>query len=221
MSKEIRQYIEACGTCATYADRQPAQIIAPVPERPWQQVAADLLSWGGNNYLITVDRHSNFFEIDKLDTLTSEAMIECMKAHFACHGIPEVLTSDNGPAFRRFASKWLFIHETISPGNSQANGAAEAAVKITKRLFRKSKASGEDPFLGLLNICNAPTEGLITSPAQRLFGRRTRSTVPAVELKLKPLYPHSTDEAWRKQERRIRHHKTGKELKGLNVGDNV
>ena len=58
MSKEIRQYIEGCGTCATYVDRQPAeaQIISPVSERPWQQVAADLLSWGGNNYLITVDK---------------------------------------------------------------------------------------------------------------------------------------------------------------------
>ncbi|KAI0221202.1 hypothetical protein LSAT2_027407 [Lamellibrachia satsuma] len=58
-----------------------------------------------------------------------------------------------------------FVHETISPGNSQSNVAAEAAVKIVKRLLRKWKAAGGDPYLGLLNVRNTPSEGMTSSPA--------------------------------------------------------
>ena len=63
MSAEIRQYVQACATCATYADRQPAEpfIITEIPKRPWQRVAADIFSCGGSVYLVTVDQHSNFF----------------------------------------------------------------------------------------------------------------------------------------------------------------
>ena len=69
-------------------------------------------------------------------------------------------------------------HVTSSPGNHRANGAAETAVKTAKRLFKRCKAAGEDPFLGLLNLRNTPTEGTDTSPVQKIFGRGTRSTIP-------------------------------------------
>ena len=228
MSAELRQYIGACATCATYADRQPTEplVITEVPVKPWQRVATDLLSWGGEDHLVTVDTHSNFFEVDKLSTPTSEAVIERLKVHFARHGVPDTLVSDNGcqftaHSFKRFAKTWSFHHETISPGNSQANGAAEAAVKIIKRLWRKCKSTGEDPLIGLLNLRNSPTEGLDTSPAQRLFGRRTKTLLPTTESKLTPHYPYSASEAWKKQERRLRHSSTGKELKQLEPGDTV
>ena len=105
-------------------------------------------------------------------------MISRLRNHFARYGIPDTLVSDNGPqfltnAFRKFSRVWAFTHETISSGNSQANGAVEAAVKIMKRLMRKCKAPGEDLLLGLLNLRNTPTEGLNTIPATKPF-RPTR-----------------------------------------------
>lgn len=117
----------------------------------------------GREELIIVDIHSNFFKIDRINTSTSESVIECMKAHFAHYGMPETLTSGNRPqllshAIKMFARKWLFKHETILPGNSQANGVMEVRVKIGKCLLWKCRASGENPFLGLLNLHNAPTE---------------------------------------------------------------
>ena len=59
MSTEIRQYVQASATCATYTDRQPAKpfIMTDVPKRPWQRVAADIFSWGRSEYLVTVDQH--------------------------------------------------------------------------------------------------------------------------------------------------------------------
>ena len=231
MSAEIRHYIESCGTCMTYTDRQPKEstVITDVPGRSWQKVASDLLSWGGCDYLITTDYHSNFFEIDRLYDTTSNTVINKLKSQFARYGIPHTLVTDNGPqytsiVFRKFMSSWNIVHEPISPGNSQANGAAEASVKIAKRIMRKTLAAGEDVFLALLNYCNTPTEGTETSPAQRLLGRRTQSMIPVTESALKPGYNDPVRQARLKEERRLQSQKSvplSRDLKPLEVGDIV
>ncbi|KAK2173833.1 hypothetical protein NP493_848g03091 [Ridgeia piscesae] len=141
--------------------------------------------------MATTDYHSGFFELDYLPDTTSETVVGKLKNNFSRHGIPHTLVSDNGPqyasaVFRKFAQKWQFEHETSSPDNGQANGAAKAAVKIAKRLLRKCKAYREDPYLGLLNIRNTSSEGMTTSPAQRLFGRCTKTLLPTTHYQLKP-----------------------------------
>ena len=188
MSSEIRQYIESCDTCATHTDKQAAEplFMHVVPGRPWKKVDIDLLSSEGRNYLITVDYYSNFFEIDFLKETLTEDVITKFKHHFARHGVPNTVISDGGPQytshkFKMFSVKWGFSHEMSNPGNSKANGAAEAAVKIAKRLLRKCRTAHEDPYLGLFNLRNTPTVGLKTSPTQRLMGRRTKTIVPKLQ----------------------------------------
>ena len=51
----------------------------------------------------------------------------------------------------------------------QSNGKAENAVKTVKRLFEKCKKSGVSKFQALLDWRNTPTEGMASSPAQRLM----------------------------------------------------
>ena len=66
---------------------------------------------------------------------------------------------------------------------------------LAKRILRKIQSSGEDHYVALLNIRNTPTEGLNTSPGQRLFGRRTKSKMPTAEAKLRPGYIDPSREA--------------------------
>ena len=138
-----------------------------------------------------------------------------------------MLVSDNASQYRSslfktFARDWGFIHETISPGNSQANGAAEGAVKVAKRILRKSHSSGEDPYIALLNLRNTPTEGLNTSPAQRLFGRRTKSMIPTSEARMRPGYADTSQETALKEKRRTQSTPTNlRDLQRLDVGDTV
>lgn len=111
--------------------------------------------------MVTVDCYSKFFELDCLPDTSSSTVISKLKHNFARHGIPDMVISDNGTQytlaeFNKFARKWNFGHETVSPGNSKANSAAEAAVKTAKRILRKCKAGGEDPYLGLMNWRNTP-----------------------------------------------------------------
>ena len=154
MSAEIRHYVETCGTCSTYCDAQPKEspIITEIPDRPWMKIATDLFEFGGKDYLITVDCHSSFFEVDLLNDTSSNAIIMKLKAHFSRYGTPTTLISDNGPQyisalFKQFSHEWQFTHVTSSPGYSRSNGAAEAAVKTVKRLLRKCRALGETHFL--------------------------------------------------------------------------
>ena len=110
----------------------------------------------------------------------------------ARHGIPERVVSDNGPQysseeFRSFAQQYEFEHVTSSPGYPQSNGKAESAVKQAKRIMEKAIAAKEDPYLALLAHRNTSSDGMTTSLAQRLFGRRTRTQLPTSSRLLDPV----------------------------------
>ena len=73
-----------------------------------------------------------------------------------------------------------------SPYSSKANGKVEAAVRSAKKLLRKTAKSGNGFHLGLLAERNTPSQGIGSSPAQRLMNRRTRSLLPTTSTLLEP-----------------------------------
>ena len=77
-------------------------------------------------------------------------------------------------------------HVTSSPHYPQSNGKAENAIKTAKNLLKKSKVVGTDFHVALLAWRNTPSEGLESSPAQRMFGGRTRTLIPMTSELLKP-----------------------------------
>ena len=108
-----------------------------IPDRPWQVVATDLFTWNNEDYIVTVDYYSRYFELDKLHSTSSAAVVHNLKAAFARHGIVETLISDNGPCyiskeFESFEKAWEFTHVTTSPHYPQSNDLAEKSVQIAK-----------------------------------------------------------------------------------------
>ena len=61
------------------------------------------------------------------------------------------------------------------------NGKVENAVKTCKGLLLKAKEDKRDSLLAILSWRNTPSEGLSTSPVQRLMGRRTHTLLPTAE----------------------------------------
>ena len=111
--------------------------------------------------------------------------------HFARYGIPDVVVSDNGPQFaaqefQRFSKTWQFQLNTTSPHYPKSNGKAENAVKAAKQLLKKAKKDKADAYLALLAYRNTRTQGLDTSPAQRLISRRTKTLLPTTASLLRP-----------------------------------
>ncbi|KAL6460946.1 hypothetical protein MHYP_G00309120 [Metynnis hypsauchen] len=226
MNEHIKIYIAKCDTCRAMDIRQQKETLHPheVQTRPWAKVGADLFVFENKDYLETVDYYSNFWEVDYLQDTTSSMVIRKLKAHFARYGIPDVVCSDNGPQytsqeFRQFSQRWEFEHRTLSPGYPQSNGKAESAVKMAKRIVKKAKASGRDPYLAILDHRNTPNQGLNTSPVQRLFSRRTRTLLPITRQssKARDTTEHTRTE---KQPAQIKYYnRTAKDLQPLKQGD--
>ena len=82
--------------------------------------------------------------------------------------------------FRKFNDEWEFSWTSSSPYHSKSNDKAESAVKIAKRLLKRS----DDPYLELLEFRNTPTVEMTTSPMQILMNRRMRSLVSYMVIRL-------------------------------------
>ncbi|KAK3736228.1 hypothetical protein QZH41_007340 [Actinostola sp. cb2023] len=182
MNSEIKEAITNCSICAEYQAKQQRQPMQShqIPDRPWSCLSSDLFTLHNKEYVVLVDSYSDFVEVRHLKTTTSATLIEFYKEQFSRHGIPDVLMTDNGPQytsreFTDFAREWEFKHLSSSPHHSRSNGKSESAVKIVKHLFKKAIADNKDPWLALLDYRNTPTEGIKTSPCQRLMSRRTRT----------------------------------------------
>ena len=126
-----------------------------------------------------------------LNNTISTLIIEFSKQQFLCHGLPDILISNNGPQLRsseftEFARTWQFTHVTTSPYHSQSNGKVESAVKIVKSIIKKSQRDKRGLWLSILDWRNTPTECMNTSPVKRLFSRRTKTVFPTTSELLTP-----------------------------------
>ncbi|UYV61878.1 K02A2.6-like [Cordylochernes scorpioides] len=175
--------------CSAYLPSQQKEPLYsdPPPSYPFQHVSCDLFSHAGYQYLVMVDRFSGWINVTQCGRApTSTTVIRHLQKWMADYGIPEILTSDNGPQFssqefRSWTKRWNIEHSTSSPHFPQSNGLAEAAVKAIKYLISKTTTNGNlksDTFLeSLMEFRNTPkAEG--RSPAQIVFGAPTRTKLP-------------------------------------------
>jgi len=81
-----------------------------IRDRPWEKVGTNLYTLDGQEYLIVVDYFSNFWEIDHLHDTKVSTVIKKLKCHFARHGMPDIVMSDNGPQFacEKFSRRMRF-----------------------------------------------------------------------------------------------------------------
>ena len=137
------------------------------------------------------------------------------------------MISDNGPQFtcrefKPFAQTWKFEHRTVSPGDIQANGKVESAVKTAKRLLQKACKAGTDPYLVILHYRDTLTQGVGSSPAELLMSCRTKTLLPATNQLLQP-QPSSTSEQRKLVQRQIKqkldYDRHAKDLQPLSKGD--
>ena len=194
INNQIEDIVSNCSSCQERRSTQIKEPLlpTPIPQSPWQHVAQDLFDCLDHKWLICVDYYSEYFEIERMDNGTqAHNIIQQSKKWFSTHGIPEQVTSDNGPPWngqewKNFATTYNFTHTPISPKHSQANGMVEKAVGIAKKMLLKCYETKTDPYLALINIRNTPGNNTIGSPAQRLFSRRTQTLIPTCMTKLQP-----------------------------------
>ena len=95
--------------------------------------------WNSDDYLLVVDYYSRFWEIFKVSSTKSSAIITKMKTLLARHGVPEVLKSDNGPQYSS-RNEQLQQHETTEVNHetlSSAGGTASPVKTRSGRIIRR------------------------------------------------------------------------------------
>ena len=227
MNSEITEYISRCEIYQWYAAKQRKEPLMPldIPNHPWQAISTDLFDWNDKNYLVTVDHFSNFIEVNNLLDTLSGTVVKKVKVHIARFGQPDIVVSDNGSQFlssefEKFAKSWNFIHWTSSPHHQQANGRAEAAVKICKHIMTKASEDKKDVYKALLAQLNTIQEGFSTSPAQWFLGWRAKTDLPTTKSLLQPNTNHLSDKR-DMISRQQAYDKHTKELQPLKEQDNV
>jgi transposase InsO family protein len=169
--------------------------------------------------------YSDFWELDNVTGDTaSQVIVDKTKNHFARHGIPDTVLTDNGPQFiaahyEQFSREWEFEHITSSPYHSQSNGKAEATVKIAKKIIKKTKSEKKDIHLAILDWRNTPSDSG-SSPVQRIMSRRTNTLLPMPEGLLKPCVVDGVSDQikLRKQKAKLHYDKGTQPLPELQIG---
>ena len=207
MDKDIDNTILSCKLCQDSLPSQQKEpfTLKPMPQRPFQEIAADFCSHAGQQYLITVDCFSDWPEITPMMTnTTTEKLVSALKSSFCRTGAPDKVWTDQGPqftsqAFQKFAKQWGFEHVTSSPRYPQSNGKAEATVKSMKKIIRsawRGRSLDENKLArALLQYRNTPSRKDGLAPAQKLYGRPIQDTLPAHRRAFLPEWQRSTSMA--------------------------
>ena len=189
--QDIINFKNSCLSCATNAPSNPAQHSSPepdLPQYPFQVVCTDFFTYKNRNYLILVDKYSNWLSVMLLQKDDSKHVIKALREYFTFFGVCETLCSDGALVFtsnemQQFCKLWGINQRISSAYYPTSNKRAEVGVKSAKRIIRENVTPqgslNSDLFArALLMHRNLPDPVSKVSPAQIVFGRSLRDHIP-------------------------------------------
>ena len=145
IDKDIDTVVRSCNECILNSSK-PSQknfVEWPRPPRAWSRLHIDHLFFEGHILLVVVDGFSKYLEVDIVKNVSSIETIECLRAIFSRHGLPDTIVSDNATSFTSYEIKEFFHNNSINhltspPYSPSSNGQAERGVRIIKDLLKKN-----------------------------------------------------------------------------------
>ena len=143
----------------------------------------------GEHILVMLDETTGFPEVEIMTKTTAFLTIRAFDKVFARHGLPRTLKSDHGPPFQSqeikdYLAAYDIHHHRVTPLWPQANEKVEGFMKPMGKAIRGAWAEGRDwqreLFAFLLNYRTTPHSSTGVAPAEMLFKRVIRSTVPSL-----------------------------------------
>ena len=139
MDSEIEDMVKGCQVCQ---ESRPSPPVAPLhpwewPSKPWSRLHLDFAGpFLGRDFLVLVDAHSKWMDIQMMTSITSAKTIERLRLIFATHGLP---LTDNGASFT--SSEFRNYMQLNGIKHPSSNGLAERAVQTFKRAIERISGS--------------------------------------------------------------------------------
>lgn len=174
---------KACYGCQLVTKTTQVPPLKPtvMPQRPWEELAMDLLGPmpSGEYLLVLVDYFSRWMEVDIIRSISSETIRRRLDAHFSRHGIPRAVRTDNADDYLQELG---IKHRHTIPLWPRANGEVERQNRSLLKAMRVAHAEGRrwqielNKFLLAYRSTRHSTTG--KSPAELLFGRKLTTKLP-------------------------------------------
>lgn len=195
IDKQVEISVKRCQACQLMSPQNKPEPLLPtkLPEGPWQHIGIDLCGPfpGGETLLVAVDYYSRWFEIGVLYSTTTSKIIEVLDSWFTCHGLPELIVSDNGTQFKsndfkEFLEQNGVKHRKVTPYSPQANGEVERQNKTLLKAIRSMQVEGKNwkKEINKFLLAYRSTSHCVTgvSPAELMYGRKLRTKLPVLSL---------------------------------------
>lgn len=134
MDQHISNFVKTCDTCQFMQNANPDHSIQwPTADRFFQRVHIDFCKFDNTTLLVLFDVYSKWLEVCVMPNTDADNTIHTLFQIFTIFGLPEQITSDNGPPFtstkfEEFCSTYKILHTKSPPYHAQSNGSAERAV---------------------------------------------------------------------------------------------
>ena len=189
MDSDVEKFIKECHPCQVIS-QQPIKYeplhMTEIPTKCWQTVAMDLQGPypTGDHLLTLIDYRSRYPVVIPMRTITAEKVIKELRTVFGYFGLPETLTTDNGPQFISTDFLWYLSnnqirHRRVTPMWAKANGEVEhfhqALLKANQAAFVEGKDWRKELDNFLLAYRTTPHTVTGEVPADIFFGRSIRT----------------------------------------------
>ena len=102
-------------------------------------IATDIMNFGKQPVLVTVDFFSGYIMVDPLKSETSSVVAARINDNVRKFGLAERILSDNGPCFRsemfqNFCESLEMYHSKSSPYHHKSNGTVGRAIQTLRKI---------------------------------------------------------------------------------------
>ena len=193
MMNDVEEVVKNCSSCVLVQPSQkPEPLTMTTMPNCWSKLNVDICGPfpDGWSILGVIDSGSRWPEVFIIKSTKTSVIVNKLKELFCNKGRPLELVSDNGPQFisqefKDFCKHWGLKHHRVTPLYPQANSEIERFFKTILKTIRLAKVEGKDwkeelqSFL--LTYRNTPHATTGKTPAELLYGRNLRDSVPCVE----------------------------------------
>ena len=172
LDRDIATIVRKCDNCQKSRNKPQLAPLHPWdwPRMLWQGV--------GKMFLIVVDSHPKWFEVEIMPSITSEGTVAKLRDMFSRYGIQQQLVSDNGSQFTseefcKFMKANGIKHTLVAPYHPRSNGQAERFVQTFKQFFKAEDSDSIMQSLArfLFSYRTTPNSTTGQTPAELFLNR--------------------------------------------------